>query len=461
LREALAVADKKERPAAPGRDKAHAEHDLGEGHKAAGRGMAHGPADRKGGQGQRLLQLRKSRADAFRSEVFPYFRYVAQSGFGLLVSVVLLISVIQYVNWLNEFPAGVPLGLYGAAIVALAAVWSPFRTYFQPADTIFLLPMETEVLRHYIRPLLIGAARAGALRTLAVFAMFVPLYIRAPHTLDASSDRPLWLLAIAMAAIGAWNAWGAWQERRTADPLPRVLLRLARYAVTLASTWALLNAPLIPAIVFAAFSAALVALLGRLPPQQTLPWERLIREETRARLRWQRFLSWFVDLPVDEWRPARRRWAAWIGDRLPWGRRHVWQYLYAKTFIRSETFGAWLRWHGTIGLILLVSGHPAADWALLGIGVFAAGVQLSELGRLRFPPIIGTLPLPGEEEKRKGAARIARVAGAAGTLLLWLAAALPQQRPLSWTTLALLAACLLWSVWLVPRRLAKQREEDD
>ncbi len=419
--------------------------------------MADGREERR----QWLLQLKQSRAAAFRSEVFPYFRYVAQSGFGLLVSAALFFLAIQYANGLEEFPPEVPAGLYGAAAIALAAAWSPFRTYLQRADTIFLLPMEAAVLRDYIRPLRIGAMRAGVLRTLAVYAAFVPLYIRAPHTLDASAGRSLWLLGAVLAALGAWNAWGAWQERQAVYALPRLLLRFARYAATLGSAWALLNAPLLPGLAFAAGSIALATLLGRLPKRQELPWENLIREEAAARRRWRRFLGWFVDVPSEEARPVRRRWAAWIGDRLPWSREHAWHYLYAKTFIRSEMCGAWIRWHLAVGAILPAFRHAAADWTAYGIGVFVAGIQMTELRSIRFSLSVQTLPLPGRDAAIRAAAAAARFAGAAGAVLLWLPAAIPQERPVSGTALAMLAAGLVWSVWLVPRRLAKARDEEE
>ena len=452
------MAERSDRPAVTGGAERAS---LGRSGAAAFPGGGGTPGDGGTGPEDLLRQLWRSRANAFRAEVAPYFRYVAQSGFGLLVTALLLAAAIQYTLWLNEFPPDVPLGLYGAAWLWLAAVWAPMRTYLQEADTVFLLPMERAALNVYIRPLLVRAAAGGAIRALGAFALLAPLYVRAPHTLATAAGRPLWLLAAAFAAIGAWNAWGAWRERQTIEALPRMLLRLARYGATIAAAWGLLNAPLAPALAFAALAAWLVTALGRLPRRQVLPWERLIREEARARLRWQRFLSWFVDIPLEGWRPARRRWAAWAGDRLPWDRRHMWHYLYAKTFVRGETFGAWLRWHAVIGLLMLVFRASLADWALLVIGVLVGGVQLHELRRIRFPPLIVTLPLPEEDVRRQAAARVAQAAGAAGTLFLWLVSVLPGLRPWAWPDAALPAACLLWSLWLVPRRLAKRRTDDE
>jgi len=452
------VAERSEKPAATGGAEGAT---LGRGGAAALPGRGGTPANGGGGPEALLRRLRRSRADAFRAEVAPHFRYVAQSGFGLLITVVLLAAAIQYTLWLDEFPPDAPLGMYGAAWLSLAAVWAPLRTYLQEADTVYLLPMERAALKFYIRPLLVRAAAGGAIRTLGAYALLAPLYVRAPHTLEAAAGRPLWLLAAALAAVGAWNAWRAWQERQTIEAMPRMIWRMARYGATFAAVWALLNATLAPALAFAALAVLLVTALGRLPRRQALPWERLIREEARARLRWRRFLSWFVDMPLEGWRPARRRWAAWAGDRLPWGRQHAWHYLYAKAFVRGEMFGAWLRWHCVIGFLMLVFRAPMADWTLLVIGVLVGGVQLNELRRMRFPPFVATLPLPGEDVRRQAAARVAQVAGAAGTLFLWLVCVLSGLRPLAWPDAALPAAGLLWSLWLVPRRLAKRREDDE
>ncbi|WP_219640805.1 ABC transporter permease [Cohnella sp. CFH 77786] len=407
-----------------------------------------------------LLSLKRTRAAAFRSEVFPYFRYVAQSGFGLLVSAALFTLIIGYANLLRDVPPDLPAGLAGAAAIALAAIGSPMRTYIQPADPVFLLPMENSVYRDYVRPALAASMRAGAIRTLAVFAVFVPLYIRAPMTEEAASGRPLWLLGITFAAMGAWNAYGGWRERQAAWAVPRGWLRSARYAATLLSVWGLLNGSPLPAWGLAIGLLTLVGLAWRWPRRQQVPWERLIKEEETTRRRWYRFLGWFVDVPSQESKPTRRRWAAWLPDRLPLDRGRAWLYVYGKTFIRGETFGAFVRWYTVMALVIAAADHPAADWIAYGAGIFIGGIQLTELGRLKLAGSVETLPLD-RGKRNRAAAGIARAAGMAGAVLLWLFAAVPYVGSMGWIGPALLAAGLVWNAWIIPRRVAKPGDEDE
>lgn len=409
-----------------------------------------------------LTALRKDRAAAFRSDVVPYFRYVMQSGFGLLVAAAVFTGIFGYANLLQDVPETLPAGWIGAVAIAFVALWTPHRTYMRTADTVFLLPMEGAVVRHYIRPALQYAAAASVLRVLAVYLLYMPLYINAPATMEIAQARPLWLPGLAFAAVAVWNAAGRWDERRAVSATARTTMGAARIAATFLMAWALLNGPLVPALGLTGGGMLLLAMIGRAIRRVALPWERLIREEARTVRSWRRFLSWFVDVPTEEARPTRRQWAAWFGDRLPWKRERAWHYWYAKTFARGETFGAWFRWLLVIGFILIVVDHRTTDWIVYSIGFAVGGIQLTELASIRMDVSMRALPV-GLDLRRAAAAAVARTAGIAGTALLWAATAIPQGIPqaVSWTSLALLAAGVAWNGWLIPRRIAKPRDEDE
>jgi ABC-2 type transport system permease protein len=227
----------------------------------------------------------------------------------------------------------------------------------------------------------------------------------------------------------------------------RLPLRVVRYAVTLVSAGGLLLGPLLPALAVSLMSVLIVTLCWGFPERYALPWNR--------------FLGWFVDLPAEDSHPSRRRWASWIGDRLRWNRESAWRYLYAKTFTRGDTFGAFLRWYAVIGLIVAVSvNHPILAWVAFGIGFLIGGVQLTELGRQRWTMSVDTLPI-APEGRRNGAAAVGRVAGTAATMLLWLLTAILHPSSMVWIAPAALAAGLLWNVWLIPRRIGKSGDEED
>jgi len=417
----------------------------------------------------RLRELTRQRAAAFRKELFPYIPYVLQSGLGLVAVGAILAASACYTKLLADPPSGWTLHVAAAAVLVLAAIRAPMRTYLLPADAVFLLPIEREALGAVVRPALRASQVRGAIRTLAAFALYAPLYIRSPATEAAAPAHPWPLLALLLAALGSWNGWAAWQEKRPPSAPWRFGLRCARWAATALSAAALLYRPLPLSAPLAAASLLAVSLAHRLPAKHRLPWERLAAEEAAARRRWYRAFSWFVDIPWQDTRPARRGWIAWTAERIPWRTGSSWTYLYAKTLLRGESFGAYWRWTAVIALLLLYARPASVDLALYLVGVWVGGLQLTELRRVRFPEYARVVP-QNRERRRRARAAVVRAVGLAGTLLLWLAAALPAagsgaglssaQANDAGLRLAALAVGALWSGWLVPRRTTRIGEDE-
>lgn len=410
-------------------------------------------------RGDRLRKLRGERAEAFRNEIFPYFRYVLQSGFGLVLGGIGITVIMGYIRILRDMPADWPSDIVGVACLTLIALYTPMRTFAQPADTVFAVPMENAMLSGILRPQVRSAMIASAIRMAAAFCVFAPIYVRAPATSAAADGRSLTLLGLTLALLGAWNVYAAWDERRMADSGWRIGLRMARYAAVLAMTFGLLLRSYPIAALFAVVCAGALTLLARTRIRHAVPWDKLIQDESAARRRWLRFLSWFVDIPSETQRPARRGWIVWAADALPWRRGSAWTYLYAKTMLRSDTFGSFWRWNAVLLIIILFAGQPIIDLIAYAIAVFVGCLQLTELGRLRFAENAAVAPLP--DDRRRSAAAIARTAGLIAVTVLWLGAALPERpfRPATW--LIALAAAWFWAGWLLPRRLRSKREEDD
>jgi len=407
-----------------------------------------------------LRKLRASRAKAFRQEIYPHFRYVFQSGFGLVLSALGITLVMGYIRTLMNMPEDWPADIVGWIVIALICLYTPLRTYFQPSDTVFVLPLERGVLDGILRPLVRKSMISSAIRVLVAFGIFVPLYVRAPVTEAAADSRSMWALGSLLALFAVWSVHAAWLERRMADSVWRIGLMLGRWAAVVAIVAALLLKSFGLALGFAVLTVAVWYLLSRLSPKHTLPWDRLIAEEGAARRRWNRFLGWFVDLPTEFARPARRNWIAWTAERLPWRRENAWRYLYAKTMLRSETFGALWRWSVLLMLITAFAGKPVIDLITFVIAFFVGGLQITELGRVRFAENASVVPL-AQEERGRSIASIARVCGLAMVVLLWLVACLPNWpfNPALW--IPALAVALFWTGWLLPRRVMKSFEEDE
>nr|WP_255807652.1 ABC transporter permease [Cohnella mopanensis] len=423
-----------------------------------------------------MRSLRQSRAAAFRQEVVPYFRYVFQSGFGLFVSAIFFTVLVWYIDFIKAIPEEWRADLVGVAVISLAAIQAPLRTYLRPADPVFLLAMEGRMLEAYLKPILRKTIIAAVLLTLAVFLLFAPIYVRAPLTADIAKSHPVAILCVLFAIIAAGNVYGGWRERKAAARSWRFALRLARGLLTIVVLAALLLKPLVLAVPLMLLCMGVVALLWRLPVQHALPWERLIEEEAVSRRRWMAFLGWFVDVPSEASKPARRRWITWAGDFLLWQHRWSWHFLYAKVFLRGETFGALWRWVIVAGIVLIVSGNVWIDAIIYGIAILICGLQLSELRRVRFVETAATVPI-APEGRLVAASAIARSAGLVVAVLLGLVGMLTTNwgasgagkgasggevtaYPLEhW--LIMIAFGVLWCGWWTPRKISKFVDEDD
>lgn len=425
-----------------------------------------------------LHSLRQSRAAAFRNEIVPHFRYVFQSGFGLLISVIFFSALVWYIDFIKAIPANWPADIAGVAVMALAALRAPLRTYFRSADSVFLLPMEGSVLQSYIEPSLKKAIVIAALRMCVVFAIFAPIYMRSPVTEEIASSRSMIGMAVLFAFLAGCNVYSGWRERRPASGVWCWVLRIVRWVLTVSVVAALLLKPLVWAIPFMLLCIAIAWLLWRIPSQHALPWERLIGEEASARRRWMSFLGWFVDVPTEVSKPARRLWIAWVGDLLAGQHRWSWHFLYVKTFLRGEIFGAFSRWVLVASIILVVSGNRVADAVIYTIAIMITGLQLSELRRVRFVETAATLPI-APEGRLAAAAAISRVAGMTAAVLL----ALVGMLTVGWGAVdgsgaangsvgsgigddldiwfLILAAGLIWCGWWMPRKLARFVDEED
>lgn len=407
-----------------------------------------------------LGELRKRRAALFRGETFPYFRYVFQSGFGLVASAIAFTIVIGYVRLLREVPVAWPSGLVGVCLLTAAALSVPVRTYMQQADTVFLMPLERRVMDDYLQPYLRRSIAGGVVRTLLIFALYAPLYVSAPLTEKAAEARPLALLVVLLAGIAAWNGFAGWRERTMPYAVHRVSFSAARWGLTATAVAGLLLGPIVPAAVFAIAGPALAAVLWRFVPSQYVPWEALVRGEAAARRRWFRFLSLFVDVPEAPSRPAKRSWLAWLPQRMRWERGAAWFYMYGLVFIRGETFGAFYRLTIVGCLLLVVADGFAADVAIYAIVLLALGMQLTELGRLRFAEAAFLTPAD-PSERSPAASTVGRIAGLSAAIVLGAIGLVPWAGTFPYWCVAAAAASLWWTGWRIPRSIARRISGED
>ncbi|SFE47829.1 ABC-2 type transport system permease protein [Paenibacillus catalpae] len=366
------------------------------------------------------LWLKRSRE--FRKEVTPYFGYMAQSGFPLFVSLIVLSSAFGYIKLIRDLPSDFPITLVGTIALFLILSWSPLRSWLTMPDLVFHMPREAE-MKSYLRRAFRRSAMMTSLLGLVVLLLYWPIYRQ------GDGEAGFGILLLFAAVIRAANLLGAWQERKLAWSSVRLLLRLLRWAANALALAVLLTSEPWQAALFLLLLIALFAVLYRLPDKHTFPWERLIEEESRTRRSYYLFFGLFIDVPTLPSRTASRAYLAWILRYIPNRHRLTYVYLYAGSLVRTEIGGIVLR---LVVLFALILYWFAEDGWLSGWGAAAAYIVLLQLvavqlGGLRHAHRYSVwrhvYPLP-DAERASSLLIVDRWAMAAVALLTWLPAAI-------------------------------------
>lgn len=343
-----------------------------------------------------LRALRRQRRSIFWGKVLPFVPYIFQSG----LAVVLLLSMIAFSAWytafLNNIPPNLPIRWIMLVVLGPLAVYSSFRTYLAQADLIFLLPQESR-MKEYLNPAIRSGIMYKLIGLLLILLLIWPLYIR-----SEGHPQPFWLLLTALILLKLLSAYGTWQEFRMVTARSRAGYRLLRYCFILLMLAAWLWQPAWKSAVFMLMLSLNYYLALRFPLKHNVPWENLIAAEKAGSAKVMRFLSWFVDVPLEGQRVIRRSWLSSAGNRISWNSASAYRYLLIKTFIRSELLGILLR---LLPLGMLLSYWNGGSWFGVGIYLFfilLAGMQLTMLRHVHHDsPAASYYPLP--QGARRGA----------------------------------------------------------
>ncbi|NGZ76756.1 ABC transporter permease [Saccharibacillus sp. VR-M41] len=405
-----------------------------------------------------MAALRGKRRSVFLGRILPYTPYIIQSGLAVCTLLLLILFSAWYTSLLQNMREGLPIRWILPALLFPLAAWSSFRTYLRPADTVFLLPLETK-MKAYFAP----AWRAGVVGKLLVTWLVLlvawPVYIR----VQPGDHANLWLSLALLLGLKLLFAYGAWQEHRMVSSRQADLFALLRWLLAAAAVLAWFWLTLLPAASAIAAGAALYALALRFPAKHRVPWERLIAVERAQAGRAMRMLAWFVDVPTEDPRVHRRSFLSGAGKSVPWKREEAYRFLLTKSFVRGDLLGMAARL-SVVGFVLLLLAR--VSWlggALLLLFIFLIGVQLNGLRRIHADSLwLSLYPIPEDSRRRAGLHLMIRVLLIAA-VFMWLPflLTLPSDPMLA---IGVLAAALVLA-WLMrssaERKWRKLEDEDD
>jgi ABC-2 type transport system permease protein len=306
-------------------------------------------------------------------------RMVASGGGTPLFLGILFIALyFAYEQFLIWLPPDFSIELLLTLPYALLLTSSRIRTWIQPADSVFLLPLETR-MKPYFRASLIYSTAIHlihlAIFTLLLYPVFLAVW---------KSHGFFFVSYVFFAVIQVVNIFAEWWQMRLTILLPVQQVRLVtgiRFLFNGGAAYAFLHQQGIWASVLLIGLLLSAIAVYRKAPACPYPWRLMQKSEANTLARYHSLAGLFVDMPRLK-TPVKKR--AWLIRFLPrWSRQQASSYLYWRTFIRkSELFSIQIRL--LIWAMILIGIFPNR-WVSAGVCVACAWMFIKQLPQLADP----------------------------------------------------------------------------
>ncbi|EIT85846.1 Ecs exoprotein ABC transporter permease [Fictibacillus macauensis ZFHKF-1] len=320
-------------------------------------------------------QLWKKRRDHYLTIALKYFRLIGNSGFMLSLYILFVTGSFYYAQILKQLPDQFPAVWVLLVVFLYLLTRSPFRTFLQSGDLVFLLPIEPYMKAYFKKSFYYTFLIQAFSITLVTLALG-PLYSRFISL--RTSDLIITLLLLIV--VKGWNIRTSWEEQRLPYEVTRRSYRGIRICVNGVFLYLLFEKAYV--FVIAMFAVMYVLhqfVYKRIQREYSIKWEHLIHLENRAMMKLYRIANLFTDVPQLSQKVRPRKWLSFLAH-AKFAPRRPFHGLYRKTFIRSNDYlGIYVRLT-LIGLLFLW-WIPSGWWhvALLLLFTHATGVQLLPL----------------------------------------------------------------------------------
>lgn len=306
-------------------------------------------------------------------EIFRYGRYM----FNDHLLIVLLFAIgggaFYYKDWVTTLDEHFPTALLFAVIFSISLSCGNVITFLKEADKVFLLPVETQLKKYFVRSYFLTIVWRLCI-TFLIFLVLVPIYLQTVH------NGLLPIFALLLVILQAGNLYIRWkmdfdqdQSSIVWDVIIRLLLNGSIVFFFIGERYWL---SAITIIIFCFYGMYFHVRLSN----RGLPWERLIANEEKRMAFFYRVANMFTDVPQLRNPVKRRKWADIFMNVHRWSPNHTYSFLFVRTFFRSgDYFGLFTRL--TIIAILLIWGLDGSyiAFAVALLFIYLTGFQLISL----------------------------------------------------------------------------------
>ena len=335
----------------------------------------------------------KERAAAYYAEIRKYTRYMLNDHLLFVLVFALGALLYYYSGWVETIDETFPAPLIMAAALGVVLARSPVYTYIKQPDTVYLLPLESE-LKPYFQKAVWTSFVAQSYLLIALLAFAMPMYAKAEGTGFGS----FFMFAGAVLAAKLWNLFCRLKALNVPSNDVRMIDMSVRLLINTAFLFAVFSLEYGIAGIAALIMTYWLFYMGR-AGNRPLKWELLAALEEKRMAAFYRLANMFTDVPHLRGTAKRR---AWLDGFLPGPNKGTYMYLLSRTFVRmNEYIGLFVRLTMIAALIIGLSGLLPVQFIASLLFLYLTGFQLLPISARHGYIIWPQLYPEGEEGKQK------------------------------------------------------------
>ncbi|WP_170289325.1 ABC transporter permease [Metabacillus lacus] len=314
-----------------------------------------------------------TRLHAHVTEVRAYLRYMMNDHLLFVLIFLGAGGALWYQDWLSTLDESFPAVWIMTFVFAAVTVKAAVRTLLKEPDLVFLLPLEMK-MDEYFKKAKVYSFFSGLYPLLLLGAGLAPLYFAVT---DATGIQYL-LIFLQLLAIRSWNMMLSWKISFLQEPFTGLFSTAVRFALNAAVIYFILQNAYLFALAVYLIMLLLYLYISLQAKGKGIKWDYLIRQEYLRKQAFYRLANLFTDVPKLRKQAKRRAYLDPVLRLISYNRENVYQYLYARAFLRSsDYFGVFARLT-VIFAVLIVSlspGEIAAPIFSLAV-IYITGIQL-------------------------------------------------------------------------------------
>lgn len=279
--------------------------------------------------------LYKKRLSSHLKEMSKYLRYILNEHIAIAMLFFITAIAVYYQQWLAQLPADFPSAWIIGIVFGMSISYAPVGTLLKEADLVFLIPAEHK-MKVYFRNGLIYSYVHQLLPLLFVSAALSPLYF---HAYPNRGGGVYLLTLLLLLLFKAWQLVVNWWMLKVRDIGMRRVDQVVRMLLNSVTFILIVKGEIFLAGIATMFLIGIFIYNFNISKKRAgIAWDILIEKEQNRMQLFYRLANLFTDVPHLKNKIKKRSWLVGIVSKLPFVKKHTYDYLYRITFVRSGDY---------------------------------------------------------------------------------------------------------------------------